>query len=183
MIKRNFNQDSYEQAFSQSAIKAPVFHQGFLRNLSKERIQLFYSKHGLLFLSIFNLMGVLALFIFIISQIHHLDQLMAEGHSKVARIEDSVKLLRNESEKIKHQSSLQSAPSPEPELIIADLNIRYLGLMHEGHLPKALIEMDEVTSFFGKGQLINGHWLIKSFDQSRIVLESIKGQQMTFPLE
>jgi hypothetical protein len=65
----------------------------------------------------------------------------------------------------------------------SDLNIRYLGLMHAGHSFKACVEVDEVTSFFGKGQMIDGRWLIKSFDQSQMVLESIKGQQVTILLE
>jgi hypothetical protein len=31
--------------------------------------------------------------------------------------------------------------------------------------------------------MIDGRWLIKSFDQSQMVLESIKGQQVTILLE
>jgi hypothetical protein len=58
-----------------------------------------------------------------------------------------------------------------------------LGLIQAGHSFKALLELDEVTNFFSKGQMIGGRWLIKSFDQSQLVLESIKGQQMTILLE
>jgi hypothetical protein len=64
-----------------------------------------------------------------------------------------------------------------------DLNIKYWGLIQAGHSNKALIEVDEVTSFFSKGQMFEGHWLIKSFDHSQMILESIKGQQMTILLE
>jgi hypothetical protein len=67
--------------------------------------------------------------------------------------------------------------------MINDSNIRYMGMMHAGHSFKALLEVDEVTGFFSKGQMIDGLWLIKSFDHSQMVLESIKGQQMTILLE
>jgi hypothetical protein len=45
------------------------------------------------------------------------------------------------------------------------------------------MEIDDITNFYSKGQMINGRWLIKSFDQSQMVLESIKGQQVTILLE
>lgn len=67
--------------------------------------------------------------------------------------------------------------------MINELNIRYLGLIQTGHSFKALLELDEVTNFFSKGQMIGDRWLIKSFDQSQLVFESIKGQQMTILLE
>jgi hypothetical protein len=55
--------------------------------------------------------------------------------------------------------------------------------MHAGHSFKALLEVDEVASFFSRGQMIDGRWLIKSFDHSQMVLESIIGQQVTILLE
>jgi hypothetical protein len=71
----------------------------------------------------------------------------------------------------------------ESEPMMNDLNIKYWGLIQAGHSNKALIEVDEVTSFFSKGQMVEGRWLIKSFDHSQMILESIKGQQMTILLE
>jgi hypothetical protein len=65
----------------------------------------------------------------------------------------------------------------------SDLNIKYLGLINDGNSFKALLGIDEVTNFFSKGQMVNGRWLIKSFDQSQMVLESVKGQQVTILLE
>ncbi len=94
-----------------------------------------------------------------------------------------VKILGSRPEKTNHQELSQRESQPEPELISSDLNIRYLGLMHAGHSFKAYVEIDEVTSFYSKGQMIDGRWRIKSFDQSQMVLESIKGQQVTIFLE
>jgi hypothetical protein len=71
----------------------------------------------------------------------------------------------------------------EPEPVMNDLNIKYWGLIQAGHSIKALIEVDEITSFFSKGQMVDGRWVIKSFDHSQMILESIKGQAMTILLE
>jgi hypothetical protein len=183
MIKRNFNSDSYDHAFSEQAIKTPVFHQEFIKKLTGEQIQLFCSKHRLFLLNFINLIGVLVLLIFMMSQLNDIHQRIDEARSKVLKLENLVKVLGNPPEKTKRQELSQAEVRPEPEPIIADLNIRYLGLMHAGHSFKAFVEVDEVTSFFGKGQMIDGRWLIKSFDQSQMVLESIKGQQVTILLE
>ena len=185
MIKRTFTSDSYDQAFSEQGIKTPVFHQELIEKLTSEQVRLFCSKHGLLMLSFMNLMGILALFIFMMSQIHDIHQRIDEGRSKVSKLESLVKVLGSRSEKTNHQELSQpdTQTEPESEVISSDLNIRYLGLMHAGHSFKALMEIDDVTSFYSKGQMINGRWLIKSFDQSQMVLESIKGQQVTILLE
>ena len=183
MIKRNFNSDSYDQAFSEQVIKPPTFHQEFIKKLTSEQVQLFCSKHGLFLLSFINLIGVLVLLIFMMSQFDEIHQRIDEVHSKVLKLESLVKVLGNPSEKAKPQELSQTEAQPGPEMMSSDLNIRYLGLMHAGHSFKAFVEVDEVTSFFGKGQMIDGRWLIKSFDQSQMVLESIKGQQVTILLE
>lgn len=185
MIKRNFNSDSYDHAFSEQTIKTPAFHQKFIEKLTSEQVRLFCSKHGLLMLSFMNLMGILALLIFMMSQIHEFHQLIDEGRSKVSKLESLVKVLGSRSEKTNHQelSRPDTQAEPESEVISGDLNIRYLGLIHSGHSFKALLEVDELTDFFSKGQMIEGRWLIKSFDQSHLVLESIKGQQVTILLE
>ena len=185
MIKRTFTSDSYDQAFSEQGIKTPVFHQELIEKLTSEQVRLFCSKHGLLMLSFMNLMGILALFIFMMSQIHGIHQRIDGGRSKVSKLESLVKVLGSRSEKTNHQELSQpdTQTEPESEVISSDLNIRYLGLMHAGHSFKALMEIDDITSFYSKGQMINGRWLIKSFDQSQMVLESIKGQQVTIFLE
>jgi hypothetical protein len=183
MIKRNFNSDSYDHAFSEQAIKTPVFHQEFIKKLTGEQVQLFCSKHKLFLLSFINLIVLLVLLIFMMSQLNDIHQRIDEARSKVLKLKNLVKVLGNPPEKTKRQELSQAEVRPEPEPIIADLNIRYLGLMHAGHSFKAFVEVDEVTSFFGKGQMIDGRWLIKSFDQSQMVLESIKGQQVTILLE
>ena len=183
MIKRTFTSDSYDQAFSEQAIKTPAFQEKFIKKLTSEQVQHFYSKHGLLLMSFINLMGVLALLIFVVSQFHELHQSIDEGRSKVSKLESLVKVLGDHSEKTKNQESSGRETQPQAELMINDSNIRYLGLIHAGHSFKALMEVDEVTSFFSKGQMIDGRWLIKSFDHSQMVLESIKGQQMTILLE
>jgi hypothetical protein len=185
MIKRTFTSDSYDQAFSEQGIKTPVFHQELIEKLTSEQVRLFCSKHGLLMLSFMNLMGILALFIFMMSQIHGIHQRIDGGRSKVSKLESLVKVLGSRSEKTNHQELSQpdTQTEPESEVISSDLNIRYLGLMHAGHSFKALMEIDDITSFYSKGQMINARWLIKSFDQSQMVLESIKGQQVTILLE
>ncbi len=185
MIKRNFTSDSYDQAFSEQGIKTPVFHQELIKKLTGEQIQLFCSKHGLLILSFINLIGILGLLIFMMGQLHDFDQRMDHERSKFSRLESLVKELGSHPQKAKrHELSPQDTqPEPEPDLMSADLNIRYLGLMHAGHSFKALMEIDDVTSFYSKGQMIDGRWLIKSFDQSQMVLESFKGQQVTILLE
>jgi hypothetical protein len=183
MIKRHFTSESYDHAFSEQAIKTPAFHQEFITRLSSEQVLLFCSKHGPLTLSIINLMGMLALLIFIMSQFQELHQIIDEGRSKVSKLESLVKQLGDHSEKTKNQESSRHEAWPQEELMSADLNIRYLGLMHSGHSLKAFVGVDEVTSFFSQGQMIDGRWLIKSFDQSQLVLESIKGQQVTILLE
>ncbi len=183
MIKRNFNSDSYDHAFSEQVIKPPTFHQEFIKKLTSEQVQLFCSKHGLFLLSFINLIGVLLLLIFMMGQFDDIHQRIDEARSKVLKLESLVKVLGNPSEKTKPQELSQAEVQPEPELMSSDLNIRYLGLMHAGHSFKAFVEVDEVTSFFGKGQMIDARWLIKSFDQSQMVLESIKGQQVTILLE
>jgi hypothetical protein len=183
MIKRNFNSDSYDHAFSEQVMKPPTFHQEFIKKLTSEQVQLFCSKHGLFLLSFINLIGVLVLLVFMMSQLNDIHQHIDEARSKVLKLENLVKVLGNPSEKTKPQELSQVEVQSEPELMSIDLNIRYLGLIHAGHSFKAFVEVDEVTSFFGKGQMIDGRWLIKSFNQSQMVLESIKGQQMTILLE
>lgn len=185
MIKRNFNSESYDHAFSEQAIKTPVFREELIKKLTKEQVQLFCSKHGLLILSFINFIGILWLLIFMMGQLHDFHQRMDDQRSKFSKLESLVKVLGKHPVKTNHQESSQqeSRPEPEPELMSADLNIRYLGLIQADHSFKALVEIDDVASFYGKGQMINGRWLIKSFDQSRMVLESIKGQQVTILLE
>jgi hypothetical protein len=183
MIKRTFTSDSYDQAFSEQGIKTPAFQEKFIKNLTSEQVQHFYSKHGLLLISFINLMGVFALLIFVVSQFHELHQSIDEGRSKVSTLESLVKVLGDHSEKTKNQESSRRETQPQAELMINDSNIRYMGMMHAGNSFKALLEVDEVTGFFSKGQMIDGRWLIKSFDHSQMVLESIKGQQMTILLE
>jgi hypothetical protein len=117
------------------------------------------------------------------SQFHELHQSIDEEHRKVYKLEGLVRVLGEHSEKTNNQESSERETQPQPELAVNDSNIRYLGLIHAGQSFKALIEIDEVTSFFGKGQMVEGHWLIKSFDHSQMILESIKGQQMTILLE
>lgn len=183
MIKRNFTSDSYDQAFSEQAIKRSVFHQELFKKLTREQAQLFCSKHGSLILSFINLIGILGLLIFMMGQLHDFHQHMDDQRSKFSRLESLVKVLGKHPIKTNHQESSQQESRPEPELMSADLNIRYLGLMHAGHSFKALMEIDDATSFYSKGQMIDGRWLIKSFDQSQMILESIKGQQVTILLE
>ena len=132
-----------------------------------------------------NLLGALALLIYMISQFHEIQQSIDIGRSKVTKLEGLVKVLREHSEKNQNQNQESSLHESQPQenLMINDSNIRYLGLIQTGHSFKALLELDEVTNFFSKGQMIGGRWLIKSFDQSQLVLESIKGQQMTILLE
>ncbi len=185
MIKRTFTSDSYDQAFSEQGIKTPVFHQELIKKLTGEKIQIFCSKHGLLILSFINLIGILGLLIFMMGQLHDFHQRMDDERSKFSRLESLVKELGSHPVKTNHQELSQSdtQTEPESEVISSDLNIRYLGLMHAGHSFKALMEIDDITSFYSKGQMINARWLIKSFDQSQMVLESIKGQQVTILLE
>jgi hypothetical protein len=183
MIKRRFTSDSYDHAFSEQAIKTPAPQQKSIQEFISDQTQLFYSKHGLLLMSFINLMGVFALLVFMVSQFHELRQSIDEGRNKVAKLEGLVKVLGEYSEKTKNQESPQLEVQTQAELMIRDLNVRYLGLMHTRDSFKALLELDETTSFFGKGQMIDGHWLIKSFDHSQMILESIKGQQMTILLE
>jgi len=183
MIKRAFTSDSYDHDFSEQTIKIPAFHQKFIKEFISEQIQIFYSKHGLLLMSFINLMGMLALLIFMMGQFHELNQSIDEERSKVSKLEGLVKVLGEHLEKTKNQESSEREPQPPPELVIHDSNIRYLGLIRAGHSFKALIEIDEVTNFFDKGQMVEGRWLIKSFDHSQMILESTKGQQMTILLE
>jgi hypothetical protein len=41
MIKRTFTSDSYDQVFSEQAMKTPAFHQKFIKELTGEQAQLF----------------------------------------------------------------------------------------------------------------------------------------------
>jgi hypothetical protein len=185
MIKRTFTSESYDHAFSEQTIKAPAFHQELITKLTSEQAQLFCSKHGLLLLGFINLIGILVLLIFMMSQFQDIHQRIDEDRSKVSKLDSLVKVLGNPSEKTKYQALSQEdiQPEPEPDLMGSDLNIKYLGLINDGNSFKALLGIDEVTNFFSKGQMVNGRWLIKSFDQSQMVLESIKGQQVTILLE
>ncbi len=187
MIKRTFTSDSYDKAFSEQAIKTPVFQENFIKKLTVEKVRYFCSRYGLLLMTFINLLGALALLIYMISQFHEIQQSIDIGRSKVTKLEGLVKVLGDHSEKNQNQNQNQeSSPhesQPQENLMINDSNIRYLGLIQTGHSFKALLELDEVTNFFSKGQMIGGRWLIKSFDQSQLVLESIKGQQMTILLE
>ena len=191
MIKRTFTSDSYEHAFSEQAKKTPSFSQKFISKLNGTQAQLFYSKHRGLLLSFINLAGMFALFIFTMTQFQELHQQIDEVRRRASKIEDVMKVLKQSSEKTSEQLSSvngsrltsQLGAEHEPEPVMNDLNIKYWGLIQADHSIKALIEIDEVTSFFGKGQMIEGHWLIKSFDHSQMILESIKGQALTILLE
>jgi hypothetical protein len=183
MIKRAFNSDSYDHAFSEQAIKTPSFSPGFINQFNGTQAQLFYSKHKALLLNIINLAGMLALLIFTTTQFQELHQQIEEGRRKVSKLESLVKALGDHSEKTKNQESSGRETQPQAEPMINDLNIKYLGLIHSGHSFKALLEVDEVTSFISKGQMIEGRWLIKSFDHSQMILESTKGQAVTILLE
>ena len=183
MIKRAFTSDSYDKSFSEQAIKTPTFQEKFIKKLTSEQVQSLYSRYGLLLMTFINLLGVLALLIFIISQFHEIQQSIDVGRNKISKLEGLVKVLGEHSEKSKNQASSLHESQPPAEPMINELNVRYLGLIQTGHSFKALLELDEVTNFFSKGQMIGGRWLIKSFDQSQLLLESIKGQQMTILLE
>lgn len=183
MIKRTFTSDSYDKAFSEQAIKTPVFQENFIKKLTGQKVKYLYSKYGLLLMCFINLLGVFTLLIFMISQFHEIQQSIDVGRSKVTKLEGLVKVLGEHSEKNQNQASSLHESQPPAEPMINELNIRYLGLIQTGHSFKALLELDEVTNFFSKGQMIGDRWLIKSFDQSQLVLESIKGQQMTILLE
>ncbi len=183
MIKRTFTSDSYDKAFSEQAIKTPVFQENFIKKLTGEKVRYFCSRYGLLLMIFINLLGALALLIYMISQFHEIQQSIDIGRSKVTKLEGLVKVLGEHPQKNQNQESSLHESQPQENLMINDSNIRYLGLIQTGHSFKALLELDEVTNFFSKGQMIGGRWLIKSFDQSQLVLESIKGQQMTILLE
>jgi hypothetical protein len=183
MIKRTFTSDSYDQAFSEQAIKSPSFSEEFINKFNGTQAQLFYSKYRVLLLNILNLACMLALLIFTTTQFRELHQQIDEGRRKVSKLESLVKARGDHSEKTKHQESSEREAPPQQELMINDLNIKYLGLIHSDYSFKALLEVDEVTSFFGKGQMIEDRWLIKSFDHSQMILESTKGQAMTILLE
>jgi hypothetical protein len=86
MIKRNFTSDSYDQAFSEQGIKTPAFHQELIKKLTREQVQLFCSKHGLLILSFINLIGILGLLIFMMSQIHDIHQRIDGGAQQSLKI-------------------------------------------------------------------------------------------------
>jgi hypothetical protein len=187
MIKRTFTSDSYDQAFSEQAIKTPSFSLEFINKFNGTQAQIFYSKHRVLLLSLINLVGMFVIFIFTMTQLQELHQQIDEGRHRASRLEDVVRALAQSLEKPLEQpssvigSKLEAEHESEP--VMNDLNIKYWGLIQAGHSNKALIEVDEVTSFFSKGQMFEGHWLIKSFDHSQMILESIKGQQMTILLE
>ena len=183
MIKRAFTSDSYDHAFSEQAIKTPSFSPGFINQFNVTQAQLFYSKHRALLLNAINLAGMLALLLFTTTQFRELHHQIDEGRRQVSKLESLVKALGDHSEKTKNQESSRRETQPQAELMINDSNIRYLGLMHAGHSFKALLEVDEVTSFFSKGQMIDSRWLIKSIDHSQVILESNKGQHMTILLE
>jgi hypothetical protein len=191
MIKRTFTSDSYEHAFSEQAIKTPSFSQEFINKFYGTQAQLFYSKHRVLLLSFINLAALFGLFIFAMTQLQELHQQIDEGRRRLSKLENIVKIFKQSSEKnLEELSSVHGSKlasqlevEHEPESVINDLNIKYWGLIHSDHSFKALLEVDEVTSFFSKGQMVEGRWLIKSFDHSQMILESIKGQAMTILLE
>lgn len=189
MIKRTFTSDSYDHAFSEQTLKTPVVHQEFFKKLIAEQVQFFYSKHGLLLLGLSNLIGILVLLIFMMGQLHDIYQRIDEEHRKVSKLESLVKVFEDSLDKTKYQELSQREIQAEaelelePEVMASDLNIKYLGLINTGHSFKAFIAIDEVTSFFNKGQMIDGRWLIQSFDHSQMILESIKGQRLTILLE
>lgn len=183
MIKRTFTSDSYNHAFPEQSINTSSFSPEFINKFNRTQAHLFYSKHKVLLLNLISLAGMLALLIFTMAQFQELHEQINEGRRKVSNLESLVKVLGDHSEKIKNQESSGRETQPQPELMINDSNIKYLGLIHSGHSFKALLEVDEVTSFFSKGQMIDGRWLIQSFDHSQMILESIKGQAMTIQLE
>jgi hypothetical protein len=191
MIKRTFTSDSYEHAFSEQAIKTPSFSQEFINKFYGTQAQLFYSKHRVLLLSFINLAALFGLFIFAMTQLQELHQQIDEGRRRLSKLENIVKIFKQSSEKnLEELSSVHGSKlasqlevEHEPESVINDLNIKYWGLIHSDHSFRALLEVDEVTSFFSKGQMVEGRWLIKSFDHSQMILESIKGQAMTILLE
>ena len=191
MIKRSFTSDSYDQAFSEQAIKTPSFSSELLKKMNGEQAQILFSKHKVLVLGFINLMGVLALLIFMVIQLQELHRQIDEGQGKVSKLETSIKDIQESSKRggeplsPVHESKLgpQLQTQHESDLLINDLNIQYLGLVQAGNSFKALLEVDEVTGFFSKGQMVEGYWLIKSFDHSQMILESIKGQQVTILLE
>jgi hypothetical protein len=195
MIKRTFTSDSYDQAFSEQAIKSPSFSEEFINKFNGTQAQLFYSKYRVLLLNILNLACMLALLIFTTTQFRELHQQIDEGQRKVSKLEASLKVIQESWEKdgqrpstvnesklaFELKSELEGEHESGPSF--NDPNIKYLGLIHSDHSFKALLEVDEVTSFFGKGQMIEDRWLIKSFDHSQMILESTKGQAMTILLE
>jgi hypothetical protein len=191
MIKRTFTSDSYDDAFSKQTIKPPSFSQELINKFNGTQAQLFYSKNRVLLLSFINLAGMFVLFIFTMAQFKGLHQQIDEGRRRVSKLEDVVKVFKQSLEKASEQppsvngSKLDSqlGAEHEPEPVMNDLNIKYWGLIQAGHSIKALIEVDEITSFFSKGQMVDGRWVIKSFDHSQMILESIKGQAMTILLE
>jgi hypothetical protein len=191
MIKRSFNSDSYDQAFSEQAIKTPSFSPELLKKMNGEQARILFSKHKALVLSFINLMGMLAFLVFMMIQLQKLHRQIEEGQGKVSKLEASIKAIQEslergaESLSPVHESKFgsQSQAQHESDLLINDWNIQYLGLVQAGHSFKALLEVDEVAGFFSKGQMVEGRWLIKSFDHSQMILESIKGQQKTIPLE
>ena len=191
MIKRSFTSDSYDQAFSEQAIKTPSFSPELLKKMNGEQVRILFSKHKALVLSFINLMGMLAFLVFMMIQLQKLHRQIEEGQGKVSKLEASIKAIQEslergaESLSPVHESKFgsQSQAQHESDLLINDWNIQYLGLVQAGHSFKALLEVDEVAGFFSKGQMVEGRWLIKSFDHSQMILESIKGQQKTIPLE
>ena len=191
MIKRSFTSDSYDQAFSEQAIKTPSFSPELLKKMNGEQVRILFSKHKALVLSFINLMGMLAFLVFMMIQLQKLHRQIDEGQGKVSKLEASIKAIQEslergaESLSPVHESKFgsQSQAQDESDLLINDWNIQYLGLVQAGHSFKALLEVDEVAGFFSKGQMVEGRWLIKSFDHSQMILESIKGQQITIPLE
>jgi hypothetical protein len=191
MIKRSFTSDSYDQAFSEQAIKTPSFSPELLKKMNGEQVRILFSKHKALVLSFINLMGMLAFLVFMMIHLQKLHRQIDEGQGKVSKLEASIKAiqesLKRDAESLSpvHESKFgsQSQAQDESDLLINDWNIQYLGLVQAGHSFKALLEVDEVAGFFSKGQMVEGRWLIKSFDHSQMILESIKGQQKTIPLE
>jgi type II secretory pathway component PulC len=194
MIKRTFNSDSYDQVFPEQMNQTPSLTRELIKKFNGTQAQLFFSKHSLPLLSFINLIGTVALLIYVMSQFHAVHQQIDARHSKVSKLESSLKVLQEslESDRVQlspgHKSKSDflletQLDTPSEVNLINDLNIKYLGLIHAGHSLKGLIEVDEVTSFFSKGQMLEGRWLIKSFDHSQMILESINGQQVTILLE
>ncbi|MEY4698668.1 MAG: hypothetical protein RIR85_88, partial [Pseudomonadota bacterium] len=87
MIKRTFTSDSYDKAFSEQAIKTPVFQENFIKKLTGEKVRYFCSRYGLLLMTFINLLGALALLIYMISQFHEIQQSIDIGRSKVTKLE------------------------------------------------------------------------------------------------